>query len=178
MIKCFVQLRSLLAFIAYWVFILIHSFRFTWSNMKQKAKSARDWRVKVWAAGESARVTTASVGDNGDTGHNVVRGPALLQGSLGLGYDNARQIFASLCQSWEHLRQLWRPSPFETGGTSILTRNEHFIVDILFVKSNEPLVTWVKNVSNVLFLDESESGLLLSLWIVAKGKQTRSKKFE
>ena len=39
---------------------------------------------------------------------------------------------------------LWRPSPFETGGTSILTRNEHFIVDILFVKSNEPLVTWVK----------------------------------
>ena len=74
---------------------------------------------------------------------------------------------------------MWRPSPFQTGGTSILTRNEHFIVDILFVKSNEPLVTWVKNVSNVLFLDESESGLLLSLWIVAKVKQTSSsKKFE
>ena len=39
-------------------------------------------------------------------------------------------------------------------------------------------MTWVKNVSNVLFLDESESGLLLSLWIVAKGKQTGSKKFK
>ena len=33
-----------------------------------------------------------------------------------------------------------------------------------------------KNVSNVLFLDESESVPILSLWIVAKGKQKRVKR--
>ena len=72
---------------------------------------------------------------------------------------------------------LWRPSPFETGGTSILTRNEHFIVDILFVKSNEPLVTWVKTFQMFCFWMNQIRYLYYHCGLLQKGNK-KSKKLE
>ena len=66
---------------------------------------------------------------------------------------------------------LWRPSPFETGGTSILTRNEHFIVDILFVKSNEPLVTWVKTFQMFCFWMNQSRYLYYHCGLLQKGNK-------
>ena len=73
---------------------------------------------------------------------------------------------------------LWRPSPFETGGTSILTRNEHFIVDILFVKSNEPLVTWVKTFQMFCFWMNQSRYLYYHCGFCFKRETIKSKKLE
>ena len=70
---------------------------------------------------------------------------------------------------------LWRPSPFETGGTSILTRNEHFIVDILFVKSNEPLVTWVKTFQMFCFWMNQSRYLYYHCGLLQKGNSKEKK---
>ena len=73
---------------------------------------------------------------------------------------------------------LWSPSPFETGGTSILTRNEHFIVDILFVKSNEPLVTWVKTFQMFCFWMNQSRYLYYHCGFCFKRETIKSKKLE